>query len=160
MDTECTVAHRSRAAKTAPATLCGMPTVTALLGLLRGIPKYALAEHGLAANGNPTAMASYSLVGWEIILTALFLFTIFSATREEVQPIASAAAIGGFLFLAHLIGVPLGDALLNPARSLGPAIVETLAGRQGALAVVWIFIVGPIAGGILGWMLYRLTHDE
>ena len=58
--------------------------------------------------------------------------------------------------MAHLVGAQLGDASLNPARSLGPALV--LGGE--ALASVWIFIVGPIVGAILGWFLYRLLYRD
>ena len=58
--------------------------------------------------------------------------------------------------ISYLVGAQLGDASLNPARSLGPALVQGGA----ALASVWIFIVGPIVGAILGWLLYRLLYRD
>jgi aquaporin Z len=125
----------------------------ALLALLKGLPTYDVTQHGLGANGNPTGMADASLIAWEVALTALFLFTIFSVTRSDATPGIQGLAIGGFLFLAHLVGAQFGDSSVNPARSLGPAVV--LGGD--ALKVLWIFIVGPVAGGVLGWVLYRLT---
>ena len=127
-----------------------------LLVLLNGIPDYALAAHGLGANGNPLEMGSGTLFGWELVLTALFLLTIFSATRKGTPPAATALAIGGFLFVAHLIGAPLGDSSLNPARSIGPALFVGSA----AMKVLWVFIVAPIIGGVIGWGLYRLVHEE
>src|SRR5262245_19615251 len=50
----------------------------ALLTLLKGIPSYSLSAHGLGANGNPLNMKAGALISWELIMTALFLFTIFS----------------------------------------------------------------------------------
>ena len=58
--------------------------------------------------------------------------------------------------MAHLIGVPLGDSSLNPARSIGPAILQ----GGTALDNLWVFIVAPIIGGLLGMVLYKLTADD
>ena len=90
------------------------------------------------------------------ILTALFLYTIFVATRPDFTPGFTALAIGGFLFIAHLVGAQLGDSSLNPARSIGPALFV----RGDALKVLWVFIIAPVFGGILGWVLYKLLHDD
>ena len=86
----------------------------------------------------------------------MFLYTIFTATRGDFTPRFSALAIGGFLFIAHLVGAQLGDSSLNPARSIGPAL---FVGSE-ALGVLWVYIVAPMIGGILGWILYPLLHDE
>lgn len=132
----------------------------ALWGLLGGIPDYDLAEHGLASNGNPLHMTNGALLGFEALMTALFLFTIFAATRDDAPPGFAAPAIGGFLFLVHLVGAPLGDASVNPARSLGPAVVEMIGGNSGPMSVVWIFIVGPVLGGIAGWGVYKAVYGD
>jgi aquaporin Z len=124
--------------------------------LLSGIPVYDFAQHGLAANGNPLEMTQGMLFAWELIVTALFLFTILAATRSDTTPGFAALAIGGFLFVAHLIGAQLGDSSLNPARSLGPALFVGGA----AMKVLWIFVVGPIAGAILGWLMYKVVYDD
>ena len=139
------------------AQLLGALAASAVLAaLLSGLPIYESAKHGLGANGNPHGMAKVALFWWELIITALFLFTIFSATREGTPPAATALAIGGFLFVAHLIGAPLGDSSLNPARSFGPALLQ----GGDALGLLWIFIVGPILGGLLGYILYVLVYGE
>ncbi|MDE0445540.1 MAG: aquaporin [Spirochaetaceae bacterium] len=127
-----------------------------LLVIVSGIPGYELGNNGLGANGNPRQMGAFSLLMLELVMTALFLVVILGATRDDAAPGVAGIAIGGFLFVAHLVGAQLGDASLNPARSLGPALVQGGA----ALAGVWIFIVGPFAGAILGLLLYRLLYRD
>jgi len=127
-----------------------------LMLLMSGVPDYTVAEHGLGANGNPQGLTVGALFGWELVITALFLMTIFAATRDDAPAIAAPLAIGGFLFVAHLIGAPLGDSSLNPARSLGPAIFQ---GGE-ALSVLWIFIVSPLIGGGVGWILYKVLYAD
>jgi aquaporin Z len=127
-----------------------------LLFLLKGMNKYDLARHRLGANGVPADIDYMTSFLFELILTALFLLTILTVTRKGATPGFEGLAIGGFLLVAHLVGAQLGDSSLNPARSLGPAIVQ----GGDALKVLWIFIAAPIVGGILGWRLYALLHDE
>ena len=127
-----------------------------LYALLTGLPDYVIATHGLGANGNPEKMSIGPLFGWEVVLTALFLFTIFTATRKGAPANLAPFAIGGFLFVAHLVGAHLGDSSLNPARSLGPAIVQ---GGE-ALNIVWVFVVAPIVGGLIGCGLFRMLYGE
>lgn len=131
-----------------------------LWGLLSGLGNYIAAEHGLGANGNPREMHLAALFGWELVLTTLFVFTIFAATRVEAPSGFPALAIGGFLFVAHLVGAQLGDSSLNPARSFGPAVVEWFAGNSEPLGVLWIFVAAPIFGGVLGWQLFSLLYNS
>jgi len=127
-----------------------------LYALLTGLPDYEIATHGLGANGNPEKMDIGALFGWEVVLTALFLFTIFTATRKGAPANLAPFAIGGFLFVAHLVGAHLGDSSLNPARSLGPAIVQ----GGDALKIVWVFVAAPIVGGLIGCGLFRILYGE
>ena len=140
------------------AQFAGAATASAvLLFLLKGIPAYAASpEQGLGANGNPLNMDVSSLLGFEVLMTALFLLTIFTVTRKGAEAGFHGLAIGGFLFVAHLVGAQLGDSSLNPARSFGPAILE----GGGATKILWVFIVGPLVGGLIGWRLFKLMHDE
>jgi len=126
-----------------------------LLGLLNGLPGYTAAA-GLGANGNPRDMQVLSLLLWEVVMTALFLYTIFAATRSDAPTGFAGLAIGGFLFVAHLVGAQLGDASLNPARSFGPALLQ---GGE-ALRILWVFVVGPIVGGIVGWLSYKVIYKD
>ena len=127
-----------------------------LYALLTGLPDYVIATHGLGANGNPEKMSIGALFGWEVVLTALFLFTIFTATRSDAPANLAPFAIGGFLFVAHLVGAHLGDSSLNPARSLGPAIVQ----GGDALKIVWVFVAAPLVGGLIGRTLHDLIYGE
>ena len=90
-------------------------------------------------------------------------------SREAAAPLAgldialsrgAALAIGGFLFVAHLVGAQLGDSSLNPARSFGPALVEAFMGSPAALRLLWIFVAAPLLGGVLGWQLCVLLYNE
>lgn len=127
-----------------------------LLFLLNGIPGYQIDKHGLGANGNPADMQITQMFGFELVLTALFLMTIFSTTRRDAIRGFEGWAIGGFLTVAHLIGAQLGDSSLNPARSFGPAIFV----GGDALKILWVFIAAPFLGGVIGWRLFALIHEE
>jgi aquaporin Z len=68
--------------------------------------------------------------------------------------------IGGALTLVHLIGTSLTGTSVNPARSLGPAIVQAIGGNMGGLRAVWIFIVAPLVGGALAAIVYSFISKE
>jgi len=87
----------------------------------------------------------------EFVLTFMFLFIIMGATDSRAPAGLAPIAIGLGLTLIHLIGIPVTNLSVNPARSTGPAI---LVGGQ-ALAQLWLFWVVPIAGGVLGALTYR-----
>lgn len=127
-----------------------------LFALLSAIPGYSLGDHGLGANGNPEEVRLWALFLFELLMTALFLFTIFAVTRPAATPGFAAIAIGGFLFVAHLLGAPLGDSSLNPARSLGPAIFV----GDAALGILWVYAAGPVVGGMVGWLLYKFVYTD
>lgn len=119
------------------------------------------AVNGIGANGNPTEMTDMALLMWEGIFTALFVLTIFAVTRKDAAPGIAGLGIGGFLLVAHLVGAQLGDSSLNPARSLGPALIEKFVMSKGeALQIVWIFVVGPLVGGVVGWVVYKAIYED
>lgn len=119
---------------------------------------YSLEKHGLGANGGAKGIGLHTLFGYEVILTALFIYVIFTVTRKDAPAGFAPLPIGIFLFVAHLIGVPLGDSSLNPARSLGPALLQ--GGDVRSVNVLGTFIVAPVIGGIIGWVIYSLLHDH
>jgi aquaporin Z len=138
-----------------------------LLSLCKGIPAeigagqskapgYHEAINGLGQNTNATGMPLTHLAGWEALMTALFIMTIFAVTRKDATPGFAGLAIGGFLFVAHLVGAQLGDSSLNPARSLGPAVWV----GGDAFSVLWAFVAGPFAGGVAGWLLYKVVYED
>jgi aquaporin NIP len=92
---------------------------------------------------------------YEAFMTAVLMFVIMAvATDVRAVGAAAAIAIGGTIALDALFGGPLTGASMNPARSLGPALV---AGQLGDL---WIYVIGPIAGAALGALAYQLVRGE
>ena len=110
---------------------------------------------GFASNGfGEHSPGKYSLVAAftsEVVLTGFFLFIIHGATDSRAPAGFAPIAIGLGLTLIHLIGIPVTNLSVNPARSTGPALFV-----QGwALQQLWLFWVAPLIGGALGGALYR-----
>jgi aquaporin Z len=91
-----------------------------------------------------------------VILTALFVFIVLRVTSATANAATAAIAIGLTLSIVHLIGIPITGTSVNPARSLGPALIVGGA----ALSQVWLFIVAPLIGGVLAAGLHRLLYRE
>ena len=115
-------------------------------------------DGGLGANGwGPGYMGEYNLVSalvFEVVATFLFLVVILGVTRKGTPlHIAGFAgmAIGLTLAVIHIVGINVTGVSVNPARSLGPAL---LTGGI-ALSQLWLFIVAPLVGGGLAGLLYR-----
>ncbi len=110
---------------------------------------------GFAANGfGEHSPGGYSLVAClvaEVVLTAAFLIVIMGATDSRAPAGFGPLAIGLALTLIHLIGIPVTNTSVNPARSTGPAIVV----GGWALHQLWLFWVAPIVGGIIGGGIYK-----
>ncbi|NVB39600.1 aquaporin Z [Pseudenhygromyxa sp. WMMC2535] len=108
-----------------------------------------------ASNGyGELSPGGYSLVACglaEVVLTFMFLFIIMGATDPRAPVGFAPIAIGLGLTLIHLVGIPITNLSVNPARSTGPAII---AGGP-ALTQLWLFWVAPILGGVLGALAYR-----
>jgi aquaporin Z len=108
-----------------------------------------------AANGYAElSPGGYSMIAGliaEIVLTGMFLIVILGATSAAAPAGFAPLAIGLALLVAHLIGIPITNASLNPARSIASAIFAT----TGAWGQIWLFIVGPLLGGALGGVIWR-----
>jgi MIP family channel proteins len=92
---------------------------------------------------------------YELVLTAFLMFVIMAvATDTRAVGAAAAIAIGGTVGLDALFGGPVTGASMNPARSLGPALVSW------QWHDLWIYLVGPIAGAALGAFAYQLVRGE
>jgi aquaporin NIP len=81
---------------------------------------------------------------WEVLMTATLLVVILAVATDARAVVGAALAIGGTIALASLVGGPISGASLNPARSLGPALVS------GDLGSLWIYLTAPLLGGVLG----------
>jgi aquaporin Z len=137
------------AAQVAGAILAGY----ALYAIANGRPGFSL-DGGLAAHGYGVhSPGGYSMAAGlvaEIVLTMMFLFIILGSTDDRAPRGFAPIAIGLGLTLIHLIGIPVTNLSVNPARSTGPAVV---AGGW-ALAQLWMFWLAPIAGAVLGATIY------
>jgi aquaporin Z len=86
-------------------------------------------------------------------LTCIFVYVILGATDRRATAGFGGLAIGLTLTLIHLASIPIDNTSVNPARSIGPAL---FAGGW-AIAQVWVFLVGPIAGAAIGGSTYYLV---
>jgi MIP family channel proteins len=92
---------------------------------------------------------------WELVMTAFLLFVIFAvATDTRAVGEAAAIAIGGTVGLDAMFGGPISGASMNPARSIGPAVVS------GDLHALWLYIAAPLVGGALGALAYQFVRGE
>jgi aquaporin Z len=94
----------------------------------------------------------------EVVLTFIFLLVIFGSTSEKAPKGFAGISIGLSLVLIHLVGIPITNTSVNPARSLGPAVVVGLLNGSLALSQLWLFWVAPIVGGLLAASLWRLLE--
>ena len=90
---------------------------------------------------------------WELVLTFFLMFVIMAvATDTRAVGEAAAIAIGGTIGLDAMFGGPISGASMNPARSLGPALVS------GDLHALWLYIVAPMLGAALGALAYQFVR--
>jgi aquaporin Z len=115
---------------------------------------------GFASNGYAAhSPGGYSLVACfvaEVVLTFFFLLVIMGATDRRAPTGFAPIAIGLGLTLIHLIGIPVTNLSVNPARSTGPAVFV----GGWALAQLWLFWVAPIIGGTVGGALYAAMFES
>jgi aquaporin Z len=130
-----------------------------LLAIASGLDGYSRGHVGLGQNGfGDNSPAGYSLAACflaEVVLTAIFLFVIFGSTSKNAPKGFAGVSIGFSLVLIHLVGIPITGTSVNPARSLGPALL--VAGD--AIKEVWLFIVAPILGAIVAALIWKLFFD-
>jgi aquaporin Z len=81
----------------------------------------------------------------EVVITAVFVMVVLFATHKAAIQGAAGVAIGFSLVVVHLIGIPLTGTSVNPARSIGPALV--VGGTS--LSQVWLFIAAPLVGAVV-----------
>lgn len=117
-------------------------------------------SNGFALNGYADhSPQGYSMLAGfvaEVVLTAFFLIVIMGSTDRRAPKGFAPIAIGLCLTLIHLVGIPVTNTSVNPARSTGPAI---LAGGW-ALQQLWMFWVAPIIGGAIGGAIYAALFSE
>lgn len=94
----------------------------------------------------------------EIVLTCLFVYTVLCVSKKENFK-GAGLVIGLALAVVHMLGLPFTGTSVNPARTFGPNLFSSmLTGKGTYISQVWIFIVGPLVGGILAALIYRLLN--
>ncbi len=137
----------------------GIAGSAVLYVIASGAPGFDLAG-GFASNGygahSPGGYSLLSALVAEVVLTFMFLVIILGATDTRAPAGFAPIAIGLGLTLIHLIGIPVTNLSVNPARSTGPALFV----GGWALAQLWLFWVAPIVGAGLAGGFYRWLGDE
>jgi aquaporin Z len=130
-----------------------------LFAIMNGLPAYNIATNGLGQNGygiaSPGGFPLMSALIAEVILTFIFLMVIFGATSKAAPAGFAGIAIGLSLAMIHIVGIPITGTSVNPARSLGPALI--VGGT--ALSQLWLFIIAPIIGAVLAAFVWKYLFE-
>ena len=133
----------------------GIIATLSLMALFPEIGKVVL----WGGHGGPSELLNFSMGSAfvvEIILTFFLVVVIFmTAVHKKAPKSVYGAAIGGMVFLLHLVGVPLTGASMNPARSLAPAVAT---GDAGLLEIQWLYWAAPIIGGIIAGVIINYVY--
>ncbi|MFE3057335.1 aquaporin [Nocardia sp. NPDC059239] len=147
----------------------GLLAGTVVYAIAKNLPSYDRAKDGLAANGwgahSPSKLVlgdvttnGYGLaaaITVEVILTALLVFVVLASTDQLSDIPLAGLSIGFTLAVIHLISIPVDNTSVNPARSLAVAFYQ-----DGAPAQLWVFIVFPLIGGVLGSLVYGMIYGR
>lgn len=124
-----------------------------------GAPGFDVAK-GFASNGygahSPGGYTLLAAAVTEVVLTAFFLIVILGATDRRAPAGFAGIPIGLALTLIHLISIPVTNTSVNPARSTGVALYV----GDWAVSQLWLFWLAPIAGAVIGAVIYRFIATE
>lgn len=131
-----------------------------LFVIASGKTGFDAAISGFAANGfaehSPGGYSLISSLITEVIATAFFLFIILGSTSKKASAGFAPISIGLALTLIHLVTIPVTNTSVNPARSIGPALFV----GGWAIQQLWLFIVAPLLGAVIGALAYKTIYDE
>jgi aquaporin Z len=130
-----------------------------ILLIAKGAPGgYSAAASGLGANGfgdhSPGGYSLLSAFVAEVVLTMFLVLTVLGSTDVKAPTGFAGVAIGFVLTLIHLVGIPITNTSVNPARSLGPALFV----GGWALNQLWLFIVAPLIGAAVAAAAYNIIR--
>jgi aquaporin Z len=154
-----------------PAKEAGVYIIGQILGAIAGAgllfliasgkDGYSVAANGLGQDGYAAASpGGYNLLSGfvaETVFTFIFLLVIFGSTStKNIHGGFAGLAIGLSLVLIHIVGIPVTGVSVNPARSIGPAL---LVGGT-AISQLWLFILAPILGSVLSAVVWRYLLER
>ncbi len=97
----------------------------------------------------------------EIVLTFIFVMAILGVTSKKANHGSFGGLVIGLTLTAvHILGIGLTGTSVNPARSIGPAVVAALSGNTTPLSSLWVFIVAPLVGAALAAVVYNALSGE
>ncbi|MBO4347806.1 MAG: aquaporin [Lachnospiraceae bacterium] len=133
-----------------------------ILALIFGVAEIEDATGGFGSNGiggvNGSIPAALIV---EFVLTYVFVLVILGVTSKKAAHGSFGGLIIGLtLVLIHIFGIALTGTSVNPARSFGPALVALIAGNPEPIKVLWIFILGPLAGAAFAAITYGFLEKE
>jgi aquaporin Z len=142
--------------QTMGALLAGLVMFT----IASGRPGFSVVESGFASNGygehSPLGYSLLAVAAAELIVTAAFVFIVISTTNADAPAMFGGVAAGLMLAVGHFILIPISNASLNPARSVGTAVFQ----HTWALTQLWAFIVFPLVGGAIAAGVWRLLSAK
>lgn len=116
---------------------------------------YDAGAQGFGSNGfgkhSPGGYSEGGVFLAEVILTFVLVFTVLAATDSLSQTAFAGIPIGLALGLTNLVGIPIDNASINPARSIGPALFQ----GDWALEQLWVFVVAPVLGALVAAAIYQ-----
>jgi aquaporin Z len=138
----------------------GIAGAYALYAVFEGSPIYSKHRQGLGTDGygaqSMIHLGQRGAFAAEVILTFIFVSVVLFATARGAFNRFAGVAIGLGLALVHLVGIPLTGTSVNPARSIGPALVV----GGVALSQLWLFIVAPLIGGLIAGAVHILLQPK
>ena len=97
----------------------------------------------------------------EIVLTFIFVIAILGVTSKKAgHGSFGGLVIGLTLVVVHILGIGLTGTSVNPARSIGPALVAMFTGNAAPVGELWVFIVGPLVGAALAALVYKVLEKK
>lgn len=130
----------------------------AVWGIASGVDGWS-ARDDFFANGwdrlSPGGYGFGAVVVVEIVFTALWVAVVLSTEHRNVRPGVSVATVGATVALVHLVTIPIDNTGLNPFRSFATAIFA----RGDALGQLWLFLLAPIVGAIVGTLVWLAVDD-
>jgi aquaporin Z len=137
-----------------PAIIAGAVLLVIAGGTSAG---YDPATAGFAANGyglhSPGGYNVTAAFVVEVVLTFFLVFTVLGSTDIKAPVGFAGIPIGIVLVLIHLVGIPVTNTSVNPARSIGPAVFV----GGWAISQLWLFIVAPLIGAAIAAVLYKVV---
>jgi aquaporin Z len=128
--------------------------VSQILGALAasGLLRVAFPDHAGLGATQPAGSAVQSFL-FELVLTAILMFVILAVSSgAKEKGLMAGIAVGGVIAFEALFAGPICGASMNPARSLAPAVVT------GKLANLWLYLVAPMIGAVIGVACCRVVH--